>query len=183
MDGPWTVDQTGPDRIFRASVRSGPVQHARMLGPVRSRSRFLSHGPVRSGPVALGNSVHGPDWTESCPIMDNGTVLIIMLYIYYLHHLRSEWAVRAYGLPPYILLFIIYRFPPSAAPTHYTDRPMRIYVTATTPLLQRRTNATNALRERRTAAESLVWSAYPCPIDGTKLFRFLSCGDYTRIRI
>ena len=65
----WTVDRTGSDRIFRASVRSGPVQHAPMLGPVQSRSRFLSPGPVRSGPVALGNSVHGPDWTESCPIV------------------------------------------------------------------------------------------------------------------
>ena len=68
-----------------------------------------------------------------------------------------------------LLVFIIHRFPPSAAPTHYTDRPMRIYVTATTPLLQRRTNATNALRERRTAAESLVWSADPRPMHGTKL--------------
>ena len=69
VGGPWTVDRTGPDLIFRAPVRSGPVQHAPMLGPVRSRSCSLSPGPVRSGPVALGGSVHGPGWTESCPNM------------------------------------------------------------------------------------------------------------------
>ena len=68
VGGPWTVDRTGPDLIFRAPVRSGPVQHAPMLGPVRSRSCSLSPGPVRSGPVALGGSVHGPGWTESCLI-------------------------------------------------------------------------------------------------------------------
>ena len=104
----------------------------------------------------------------------NGTVLIIMLYIY----IKSDTSEQ-YSL----LVFIIHRFPPSAAPTHYTDRPMRIYVTATTPLLQRRTDATNALRERRTAAESLVWSADPRPMHGTKLIRFSSCGDCIRIRI
>ena len=104
----------------------------------------------------------------------NGTVLIIMLYIY----------ITPVASGPYcLLLFIIYRFPPSAAPTHYTDRLMRIYVTATTPLLQRRTNATDALRERRTAAEILVWSADPRPMHGTKLIRFSSCGDCIRIRI
>ena len=109
----------------------------------------------------------------------NGMVPVIMLYIHIKSDTSAQITLFCLLLP---VLFIIHRFAPSpsAAPTHYTDRPMRIYVTATTVLLQRRTNA---LPERRTAAESLVWSADPRPMHGTKLIRFSSCGDCIRISI
>ena len=115
----WTVDRTGPDRILRASVRSGPVQHAPMLGPVRSRSRFLSPSPVRSGPVALGNSVHGPGWTESCPTPAPSVsfylpVSALMHTIYQLVHYNTLYNctiihILAYiiDICPYYICYII----------------------------------------------------------------------------
>ena len=58
--------------------RTGSVQAPSVLGPVRSRSRFPRLGPVRSGPVALGGSAHGPDRPESCPTPTHNSQMCIV---------------------------------------------------------------------------------------------------------